>query len=143
MFQLDDKFLADVGLQDLPEDQKKAFLQHIYDELELRVGTKLSDGMSDEQLEEFESIIDRKDDVVTAWLAQHAPDYHNEEAFSRVQQATGLDVNDPGLRAEYAATKWLEVNRPDYRQVVASVLDELKKEIAGNKDTLLGDQAAA
>lgn len=144
MFQLDDKFLADVGLQDLPEDQKKAFLQHIYDELELRVGTKLSDGMSDEQLEEFESIIDRKDDVVTAWLAQHAPDYHNEEAFSRVQQATGLDVNDPGLRAEYAATKWLEVNRPDYRQVVSSVLDELKKEIAGNKDTLLGgDQAAA
>lgn len=144
MFQLDDKFLADVGLQDLPEDQKKAFLQHIYDELELRVGTKLSDGMSDEQLEEFESIIDRKDDVVTAWLAQHAPDYHNEEAFSRVQQATGLDVNDPGLRAEYAATKWLEVNRPDYRQVVSSVLDELKKEIAGNKDTLLaGDQPAA
>jgi hypothetical protein len=143
MFQLDDKFLADVGLQDLPEDQKKAFLQHIYDELELRVGTKLSDGMSDEQLEEFESIIDRKDDVVTAWLAQHAPDYHNEEAFSRVQQATGLDVNDPGLRAEYAATKWLEVNRPDYRQVVSSVLDELKKEIAGNKDTLLASDQPA
>lgn len=145
MFQLDDKFLADVGLQDLPEDQKKAFLQHIYDELELRVGTKLSDGMSDAQLEEFESIIDRKDDVVTAWLAQYVPDYHNDEAFSRVQQATGLDVNDPGLRAEYAATKWLEVNRPDYRQVVSSVLDELKKEIAGNKETILGggDQAAA
>lgn len=144
MFQLDDKFLADVGLQDLPEDQKKAFLQHIYDELELRVGTKLSDGMSDAQLEEFESIIDRKDDVVTAWLAQYVPDYHNDEAFSRVQQATGLDVNDPGLRAEYAATKWLEVNRPDYRQVVSLVLDELKKEIAGNKETLLGgDQAAA
>ena len=144
MFQLDDKFLADVGLQDLPEDQKKAFLQHIYDELELRVGTKLSDGMSDAQLEEFESIIDRKDDVVTAWLAQYVPDYHNDEAFSRVQQATGLDVNDPGLRVEYAATKWLEVNRPDYRQVVSLVLDELKKEIAGNKETLLGgDQAAA
>ena len=53
MFQLDDKFLADIGLNDLPEEQKKAFLQHIYDELELRVGTKLSDGMSDEQLEEI------------------------------------------------------------------------------------------
>ena len=59
MFQLDEKFLEDIGLNDLPEEQKKPFLQHIYDELELRVGTKLSDGMSDEQLEEFESIIDR------------------------------------------------------------------------------------
>ena len=28
MFQLDDKFLQDVGLGDLPEDQKKLFLDH-------------------------------------------------------------------------------------------------------------------
>jgi Protein of unknown function (DUF5663) len=144
MFQLDDKFLADVGLDAMPEEQKKPFLQHIYDELELRVGTRLSEGMSDAQLEEFESIIDRKDDVVTAWLAQNAPNYHNEEAFGRIQKATGLDVNDPGLRAEYAATKWLEVNRPDYRDVVAAVLDEIKREISANKDTLLGaNQPAA
>lgn len=145
MFQLDDQFLADVGLNDLPEDQRKAFLQHIYDELELRVGTRLSDGMSDAQLEEFESIIDRKDDVITTWLAQYAPQYHEEEAFARIQKVTGLDVNDPGLRAEYTATKWLEVNRPDYRDVVAAVLDELKKEISASKDTILGsnDQPVA
>jgi len=137
MFQLDDKFLADIGLNELPEEQKKAFLQHIYDELELRVGTKLSDGMSDEQLEEFESIIDRKDDVITEWLSKNVPDYYNDESFSRIKEATGLDVNDAGLRAEYAATKWLEVNRPDYRDVVAGVLDELKKEIIGSRDKIL------
>jgi len=144
MFQLDDKFLADIGLNELPEEQKKAFLQHIYDELELRVGTKLSDGMSDEQLEEFEAIIDRKDDVIRTWLESHVPDYYNDEAFGRIQEATGLDVNDAGLRAEYTATKWLEVNRPDYRDVVAGVLDELKTEIIGSRDKILGnDQPAA
>lgn len=143
MFQLDDKFLADVGLQDLPEDQKKPFLQHIYDELELRVGTRLSEGMSDAQLEEFEAIIDRKNEIITAWLAEHVPDYHNDQAFGRIQQATGLDVDDPGLRAEYTATKWLEVNRPDYRDVVAAVLAELKKEINGNKEAILGTNQAA
>ena len=137
MFQLDDKFLADIGLNELPEEQKKAFLQHIYDELELRVGTELSDGMSDEQLEEFESIIDRKDDVITEWLSKNVPDYYNDESFSRIKEATGLDVNDAGLRAEYAATKWLEVNRPDYRDVVAGVLDELKKEIIGSRNKIL------
>lgn len=144
MFQLDDKFLADVGLADMPAEERKAFLQHIYDELELRVGTKLSDGMSDEQLEEFESIIERKDEVISAWLTANAPNYHNEESFSRIEQATGLDVNDPALRAEYTATKWLEVNRPDYRDVVASVLAELKKEIMDGKDKILAsDQPAA
>lgn len=138
MFQLDDKFLQDLGLDQLPEEQKQAFLQHIYEELELRVGTKLSDGLSDAQLEEFEAIIDRKDAVITEWLNKFVPNYHTDEAFARLQEATQADPNDPGLRAEYVATKWLEVNRPDYRQVVAQVLEELKKEISSNRDAIIG-----
>ena len=142
MFQLDEKFLEDIGLNDLPDDQKKPFLQHIYDELELRVGTKLSDGMSDTQLEEFEAIIDRKDDIVTEWLAKYVPNYYNDAVFIQLQTATKLDVNDANLRAEYAATKWLEVNRPDYRDVVANVLDGLKEEVIANRDVILGDKSA-
>lgn len=142
MFQLDDKFLADIGLADLPEDQKKPFLQHIYDELELRVGTRLSQGMSDAQLEEFEAIIDHKDEVVTPWIATNAPQYQSEDVFLRMQQATGLAVDDKRLRDEYAATKWLEINRPDYRDVVASTLEELKQEIINGKDVILGEQPA-
>lgn len=138
MFQLDDKFLEDLGLDQLPEEQKQAFLQHIYEELELRVGTRLSDGLSDTQLEEFEKIIDRDQATIDAWLAQYAPNYHQDEIFMRMQQATKLDPNDPSLRTEYVATKWLEVNRPDYRQVVAQVLDELKKEIMANREAILG-----
>ncbi len=138
MFRLDDQFLKDIGLDNLPDDQKKPFLQHIYSELELRVGTRLSDGLTDVQLEEFESIIDRDQDKVQAWLAEHAPNYAQEEAFGKLQTATNLPANDPRLVAEYTATKWLEVNRPDYRQVVAAVLDELKKEIVGNRDAILG-----
>ena len=143
MFQLDDKFLEDLGLDQLPEEQKQAFLQHIYEELELRVGTRLSDGLSDTQLEEFEKIIDRDQATIDAWLAQYAPNYHQDEIFMRMQQATKLDPNDPSLRTEYVATKWLEVNRPDYRQVVAQVLDELKKEIMANREAILGGSGQA
>lgn len=138
MFRLDDQFLKDIGLDGLPEEQKKPFLQHIYSELELRVGTKLSDGLSDAQLEEFESIIDRDQDKIQSWLSEHAPQYSQEEGFSKLQQATNLPANDPGLVAEYTATKWLEVNRPDYRDVVKQVLEQLKAEIMSNKDAILG-----
>jgi Protein of unknown function (DUF5663) len=138
MFQLDDKFLQDIGLAALPDDQKQAFLQHIYEELELRVGTRLSDGLSDAQLEEFEKIIDRDQATIDAWLAHYSPNYQQDEIFKRMQQATRLDPADPNLRTEYVATKWLEVNRPDYRQVVAQVLDELKREIMANRDAILG-----
>lgn len=138
MFQLDDKFLQDLGLDQLPEEQKQAFLQHIYEELELRVGTKLSDGLSDQQLDEFEAIIDRKEGAVDDWLVRHAPNYQSDEVYVRLQQSTGLSADDPRLKSEFAATKWLEANRPDYRNVVAEVLEELKREIMNNRDAILG-----
>ena len=138
MFQLDDKFLADIGLNNMPDDQKRAFLQHIYEELELRVGTRLSEGLSDQQLEEFEKIIDKDQTVIDNWLAVHVEDYTNDEIFKRMQQALRLDPTDPNLKSEYVATKWLEVNRPDYRDVVKTVLDELKAEITANRDAILG-----
>lgn len=137
MFQLDEKFLNELGLGSMPAEQKDAFLKHIYDELELRVGTKLSEGLSEEQLTEFEKIIDRDQSAIQNWVRVNSPDYINDPMFVRLQQATNLDAGDTGLLAEYAATKWLEVNRPDYRDVVANVLEELKKEITDSRDQLV------
>lgn len=137
MFQLDDKFLQDIGLGELPEEQKKPFLQHVYNELELRVGTKLSDGMTDSQLTEFEAIIDHKDDTIMAWLDKNVPDYKNDSLFVQLQKSMSLAVNDPNLRAEYAATKWLGINRPDYKEVVTHTLEELREEIIANHDAIL------
>lgn len=147
MFKLDDTFLADVGLGAMPEAEKQPFLQHIYQELELRVGTRLSEGMSDAQLAQFEAIIDRKMDIVDSWLAQFVPNYTTDDAFLRMQQVTNLAITDPALRSEYASTKWLELNRPNYRDVVKQTLEELKGEIRNNSSAILGqntqNQAAA
>ena len=138
MFQLNDEFLKELGLDQLPEDQRKPFLDHIYSELELRVGERLSQGMSDAQLDEFANIIDKVPGAVDEFLAKHAPQYQQEPMFERLVQATGAQADDPRLKDEFAATKWLEVNRPDYRDVVAAVLEELKKEILATRDAILG-----
>jgi len=138
MFSLDDQFLADIGLGDLPEEQKGPFKQHIYNELELRVGQRLSEGMTDAQLQEFETIIDHNDEAITAWLEKNAPQYQNEELYARMRQSLP-EARDVDVRDEYAATKWLELNRPDYRDVVARTLEELKQEIIQSKDVLLAN----
>lgn len=143
MFQLDDNFLKELGLDQLPDEQKKPFLQHIYSELELRVGERLSQGMSDAQLDEFANIIDKAPGAVDKFLAKHAPNYQQEPMFQRLVQATKADPNNPGLKDEFAATKWLEVNRPDYRDVVAATMDELKKEIITNREAILGGMSAS
>lgn len=143
MFQLDDRFLQETGLDALPEEQKAPFLQHVYDQLEYRVGISLSEGMTDAQLEEFELIIDKDPQTVDGWIAQYAPAYQSDELFMKIQQASGLAATDPSLKSEYAATKWLEVNRGDYRDVVAHVLAELKQEISRDRDAILGTAPSA
>ena len=136
-------FLKELGLDQLPEEQRKPFLQHIYSELELRVGERLSQGMSDAQLEEFSGIIDKRPGAVDDFLARHVPNLMQDPMFQRLVQVSGVPMDDPRLRDEFAATKWLEVNRPDYRDVVAAVLDELKREIVANRDMILGADSAA
>ncbi len=139
MFQLDDNFLKELGLDNLPDEQKRPFLEHIYKELELRVGGQLSQGLSDAQVNEFTNIIDKTPGAVDEFLTKYAPNYRDDVMFQQLVKATGVSADDPRLKDEYAATKWLEVNRPDYREVVARVMDELKQEIAANRQAILGD----
>jgi hypothetical protein len=76
MFQLDDKLLHELGLGDLPATEKNKMLAHIYETLELRVGMRLAEQMSDEQLDEFEGFIDRNDEPgALKWLESNFPDY--------------------------------------------------------------------
>jgi hypothetical protein len=138
MFALDNNFLIDVGLGDMPNAERQAFLQHIYEELELRVGTRLSEGMTDAQLAEFEAIIDRKMEIVDAWLNRFVPGYVSDPAFIQMQQTLQLSPTDPALKAEFTSTRWLELNRPSYRDVVKQVMEELKQEVIANRDTILG-----
>lgn len=142
MFQLNDDFLKELGLDQLPAEQRKPFLDHIYGELERRVGERLSQGMSDAQLQEFSNIIDKQPGAVDAFLAAHAPTYMEDPIFQRLVQMTGVPATDPRLKDEYAATKWLEINRPDYRDVVAAVIEEIKREIVANRDAILGASSA-
>ncbi len=138
MFQLDDKFLQDVGLGGLPEDQKKLFLDHFREQLELRVGTRLSEGLSDAQLEEFESFIDRKDDRVNAWLAANVPNYEEDTIYQQLKAGAPEQIPQNVVLAEYASLKWLGLNRPDYKDVVTATMNELKSEIIANRDAILG-----
>lgn len=143
MFQLDDKFLQDVGLNDLPEDQKKAFLQHIYDELELRVGTMLSEGLDEMQLQQFEAFVDRDEEKVRDWFEKNLPDYAARPDFQQLKASAPADIDEVALLSEYGSLKWLEMNRPDYRQIVSAELEKIKQEIVSNRDGILGGDTQA
>ena len=43
MFQFDESFLEQVGLSNMPQEQKETFLQYAQDQLEVRIGEKMSE----------------------------------------------------------------------------------------------------
>lgn len=100
MFKLDNNLLLELGLGALPPQEKNMMLRHIYETLELRVGMKLAEQMSNQQLDEFEQLMP-------------AP----------------TDTKEVQADKQTAALRWLETNFPDYKQVVADELDKLKAEI--------------
>lgn len=76
MFKLDDNFLQELGLGGLPVNDKRAMLNHIYETLEMRVGMKLAEQMTNEQLDEFESYINKNDEPgALKWLETNFPNY--------------------------------------------------------------------
>lgn len=99
MIRIDNNLLKELGLGDLPEEERKKLLAQIYETLEMRVGVKLAEQMTDQQLDEFEGFIDKND--------------------------------------EAGALKWLETNFPNYKQVVADELEELKKEIKKDSSRII------
>lgn len=92
----DEKFLEEMGLSGMPEEEKPKFLEYLQEELEVRIGERISQGMPEYKMNEFDMITDQDE-----------------------------------------ATKWLEANRPDYRDIVNRTIEEMKAEIQANRDKLL------
>lgn len=88
MLKIDNTLLQEVGLGSLPEAEKNSFLKHIYETLEMRVGIRLADQMSNQQLDEFERYFEAKDDTgAFKWLESNFPNYKDivQEEFDKLK----------------------------------------------------------
>ncbi|MBQ8985302.1 hypothetical protein IJ076_01965 [Candidatus Saccharibacteria bacterium] len=71
---LDEKFLQEMGLSAMPEDKKQEFLNYIQEELEVRIGRRIAEGVPEDKLQEFDTLTDMN--AIGAWLEKNRPDYH-------------------------------------------------------------------
>src|SRR5882757_4410392 len=88
MLKIDNSLLQELGLSALPEAEKNSFLKHIYETLEMRVGIRLADQMSNEQLDEFERYFEAKDDAgAFKWLETNFPNYKDivQQEFDKLK----------------------------------------------------------
>ncbi|MEK7626526.1 MAG: DUF5663 domain-containing protein [Patescibacteria group bacterium] len=98
MIKLDNQFLQDVGLGELPDADKKEMLRHIYEQLELRVGTRLASGMTDAQLDEFEALINNQDEAgALKWLETNFPNYKEVVADELEKLKAEVTISAPQI----------------------------------------------
>lgn len=71
--EFNEQFLQEMGLSSMPEDQKQKFLDYVQRETEIRIGERISKGLSEVQLNEFDMITDQNE--ATKWLKDNRPDY--------------------------------------------------------------------
>lgn len=136
MITFDESFLEEVGLEEIPEIQRRAVLVSIYRELESRVGERLSEGMTDRQLADFTGFLERDLDCIGAWLYENDPNWANSPDLQKLTEIlSGARPED--VLGDYAATRWLRVNRPDYKEVVEGTLAELRDELRANREAIV------
>jgi len=88
MIKIDNTLLQEIGLAGLPDTEKDSLLKHIYETLEMRVGMRLADQMTNEQLDEFERYFEAKDDAgAFKWLETNFPNYKDvvQEEFDKLK----------------------------------------------------------
>jgi hypothetical protein len=121
MLKIDASLLQEIGLGTLPDAEKNSLLRHIYETLEMRVGIRLADQMSNEQLDEFERYFEAKDDAgAFKWLETNFPNYKDivQEEFDKLKaevaqsapQILSASHNQPSPQA--GAPAQLDPNQP-------------------------------
>ncbi len=138
MYQFDESFLDSVGLSGMPEEQKQSFLQYAQDQLEVRIGEKMSEGLSDDQLDEFERIIDNDEATVQKWLADLG-DYKNDDTYKKLLDGSEDEEDSPQFLADYVTAKWLDQNCPQYQDIIKESIEGLQAEISSQKEEILAN----
>ncbi len=128
MIRVDENFLRETGLGDLDEMQRTAFIEEAQRLLENRIGEKLSEGLSLEQLEEFDGIMKKDKNVMIKALAKLG-DYRIDEVYQNLLKRYGVTEGTVDILSEYLSVKWIQANRPNYAEVSRQVFEELKQEV--------------
>lgn len=140
MIKIDEKFLDEVGLSSMPQERKADFIAQTQEELENRVGERMSEGMTVDQLREFDGIMNNDRNTMIRVLSQIG-DYRQDVLYQKLLERHGVAEGNLEILGEYLSVKWIQINRPDYATITANVANELKQEIIEARPMILGVNA--
>lgn len=118
----DEDIIAELGVQDLDADTQ----HRIVNDYSMQVGAAVLEGLTDEEIEEYEQIIDGNQEVIDHWLDANVPDFKDAIAYQEL--AAGFDEDPEKVAADkvFASMAWIEKKNPNLSEKVAAVKDKIK-----------------
>ncbi|MCL1930134.1 hypothetical protein FWF93_03285 [Candidatus Saccharibacteria bacterium] len=124
---LDEQYLKDIGVADLPEDVRQQVADELESNMQDAISIRVAEDLSDTLMDEFDVLNDGAASDVRAWLDRVMPYYASSPEFLAGKEQSG--VSDDDFTRSYAMVKWLGMNVPNYGEIVNEVLESSKSEI--------------
>ena len=118
----DEELLEKIGAADAPEDEQRLLLE----QLQTYIGEAISNTLSEQQLNEYQAIIDDDEDVIDAWLDAHVPDYKNAVLYQEFEQGTEQDPERNSPKKLFASLAWVEVHVPNLQAIIDEVVESFR-----------------
>jgi hypothetical protein len=132
MLQFDDRFFEEMGAPHLSPEARKKFAAVAADELERRVGRRISWRLTESQLKEFEAIF-HTDRTAAAWLGACRPDYQAQEPYLSLRHK---GLSGASLVTSTATALWLENNCPSYSGLTERCADGFRRELLSYRQVI-------
>jgi hypothetical protein len=120
----DEQIIEQLGIAHLSDDEKTT----VINEAQVRIGEAVSEQLTDEQLNEYQAIIDGNEQVITPWLEKNVPEYKDEAVYQAFEEAVDSDPERNNPAKLFASIAWVQFTVPHIQDVVAKALDAFKKE---------------
>jgi hypothetical protein len=126
----DDQIIEQLGIAALPADER----ENILEEARTCIGEAISEQLSEQQVNEYEAIINDDRSVIDAWLQTNVPDYKNAAVYQSFAEGFEEDPEHNNPEKLFANLAWLQLNVPNIQELVSKGLETFKQERA-NRST--------
>ncbi|OYX42548.1 hypothetical protein B7Y94_03175 [Candidatus Saccharibacteria bacterium 32-49-12] len=118
--------VAEIAKQLGVDDRSEEEQEQIVGMYQARIGEVLEEGLSEEQIHEYQAIIDGHQEVINAWLRENDADYRD----SALYKALDDEESEVPTDKVYASIAWIRHNCSNYETVVEQVTNEFRSQYA-------------
>ena len=96
----DDKFFDQVGLGPMKAEDRGPFAKYVRERLEIRIGSRFTRQMTNQQVDELNKILDNPDkQVVSDWLSNNIPNYKGTVSEEVARLKSEIKANSAAILA--------------------------------------------